>query len=85
VTEIRWDRWKSLQLKLTRGASFEDLFESKHIKSRGHPSRPNQQMAFYEYQGYVWVIPFVEQGNVKFLKTLYRSRKFTKLYRKGLL
>ena len=33
----------------------------------------------FEYKGYAWVVPFVEEDDYYFMKTLFPSRKFTKL------
>lgn len=38
---------------------------------------------FFERESYVWVIPFVVGENEIFLKTLYPSRKYTRLYKEG--
>lgn len=37
----------------------------------------------FEYRGYVWVVPYVADENEIFLKTLYPSRKYTTLHKKG--
>ncbi|PJC46521.1 MAG: hypothetical protein CO036_02400 [Candidatus Omnitrophica bacterium CG_4_9_14_0_2_um_filter_43_12] len=37
----------------------------------------------FKYKGYIWVVPYVEEKDYIFLKTLYPSRKFTKFYRGG--
>jgi hypothetical protein len=37
----------------------------------------------FEYKGKMWVVPFVDSEKERFLKTLYPSRKYTKLYEKG--
>ncbi len=34
---------------------------------------------FFEYRGYVWVVPCIEEIDYYFLKTLFPSRKYTKL------
>ena len=40
----------------------------------------------FEYRKYVWLVPFVQEENGDiFLKTLYPSRKYTKLYKEGKL
>jgi hypothetical protein len=36
----------------------------------------------FEYKNYVWLVPFVQNGDEMFLKTLYPSRKYTKVYKK---
>ena len=39
----------------------------------------------FEHKGYIWVAPFVETDEEIFLKTLFQSRKYTKLHKKGAL
>jgi len=85
MTLVRWNQFKNLHLKLTRGASFEELLQARRVATRNHPSKPGQKMMFCEHEGHIWVVPFVENEREVFLKTLYRSRKFTKLYKRGLL
>jgi hypothetical protein len=40
-------------------------------------------MMFYHYKNYVWVIPCVKEKECIFLKTMYPSRKYTRMYKKG--
>lgn len=80
----RWNSVKSARLKKTRGVSFEELLErGRLLEVRQHPSRVLQDIALFEYQGYVWVVPYVARGGERFLKTLYPSRKYTRLFREG--
>ena len=81
--EIQWDTLKNERLKKVRGASFEEILDSKYLGIWNHPSRPLQKVMLFEYKGYVWLVPFVRQGSEAFLKTLYRSRKYTKRYKRG--
>ena len=83
IREFRWNPLKSARLKKTRGASFEEIIESKLLGVKQHPIRPHQNIMFFEHKGYVWVVPYVMHGDEIFLKTLYPSRKHTRLYRKG--
>lgn len=83
MKEIRWSQLKSERLKRTRGVSFEEIIASKLIDIRKHPHNENQKMLVYKYKGYVWAVPYVIDGEVIFLKTIYPSRKLTKLYKKG--
>ena len=85
MKEVRWSLLKSERLKRTRGASFEELIRSRLVAIKQHPSRTYQQIMLFEYQGYIWIVPFVESGNEIFLKTLFPSRKYTQLYKKGRL
>ncbi len=83
---FRWSPFKSKWLLLSRGASFEDITENgRHLGSWRHPTRNNQHMMLFEYKEYIWVAPYILDETGVFLKTLYPSRKFTKLFRKGRL
>ena len=40
----------------------------------------------FEYKRYIWIVPYVinKSGDI-FLKTLFPSRKYTKMYKEGKL
>lgn len=80
---LKWNPVKNERLKKVRGASFEEIIGSKFIAGRKHPKHPDQYIFLFEYKGYIWVTPFVRDGMDLFLKTLYPSRKYTKLFWKG--
>lgn len=84
ISQFNWNPLKNEWLKLVRGVSFEEIVSSTLITLRNHPRLKNQQVMFFEYKGYVWVIPFVveERGRL-FLKTAYASRYYTRKYRRG--
>lgn len=83
VYTVRWNQTKSVRLKRIRGVSFEEIIQAKFLGTHDPFSRPNQRILIYEYKDYVWAVPFVyEEGSI-FLKTLYPSRKYKKLYKKG--
>jgi len=42
-------------------------------------------MILFEYRGYVWVTPCIVKGDDIFLKTLYPSRKYHKMFLEGRL
>jgi hypothetical protein len=69
-------------LKQTRGASFEDIIYSELIVVKGHPKRINQDIMLFKFKGYIWIVPYVEEKDYIFLKTLYPSRKYSRFYRK---
>jgi len=83
MKDIRWSQLKSERLKKTRGVSFEEILSSELIAVKAHPKRPGQNIMLFKYKGYIWIVPYVEEKDYIFLKTLYPSRKLTKLYRKG--
>ena len=83
---VRWNEEKNTKLKLIRKISFEDVEEAilngnfYHIQI--HPDQekyPNQKKLFIEIDNYIYVVPFVESDNEIFFKTIYPSRKDTKL------
>ena len=83
---LRWNPLKNEWLRITRGASFNDLTDhGKFIGIRNSPTRAHQEMMLFEYRGYIWIVPYVMDRTGKFLKTLYPSRKYTKLHRRGVL
>jgi len=83
MKEIRWNLLKSERLKRTRGVSFEEIVSSELIDVKRHPNREGQNIVLFKYRGYIWVVPYVEEKKYIFLKTLFPSRKYTKLYKKG--
>lgn len=83
MKDVRWSQLKSERLKKTRGASFEEIISAELIAVKSHPKRTDQNIMLFSLKGYIWIVPYVEEKGYIFLKTLYPSRKFTKLYRKG--
>ena len=83
MKELRWDLLKSERLKRTRGVSFEEILRSKLIAVKQHPQRGHQRLMLFEYRGYIWVVPCVETGGELFLKTLFPSRKYVKMHKRG--
>ena len=48
-----------------------------------HPNKaryPDQQILVVNINDYAYAVPFVEQGQERFLKTIVPSRKLTRLY-----
>ncbi len=80
--QIRWNLLKSERLKRTRGVSFEEILQAKLVAVFRHPARFQQSLMLFEYKRYIWVVPFVEDKAGRFLKTLFPSRKYTKIYLK---
>ena len=81
MREIRWSVVKSERLKRTRGVSFDELIQSKLVAIKKHPKREDQNIMLFEHKAYIWIVPYVENEDMIFLKTLYPSRKYTKLFR----
>lgn len=85
MKDVRWSALKSERLKRTRGAGFEDIMAAELIAVKRHHRREAQPIMLFRHKGYIWVVPYVEEKDYIFLKTLYPSRKYTKLYKKGVL
>jgi len=84
---FRWSPEKNEQLQLDRGISFENMVVA--IESGGlldilaHPNLakyPNQKVLVVASDGYVYLVPFVEEDDHFFLKTAIPSRKATRDY-----
>jgi uncharacterized DUF497 family protein len=84
---IRWSPEKNLELKRERGVSFEEILSA--IEQGGllltleHPNKqryPNQRIWVVSLKGYAHMVPFVENDEEVFLKTIMPSRKATKQY-----
>lgn len=80
---IRWDPAKNIELQKTRHISFELLLNARFIGLEDHRKKEYQKLMLFEYNHYVWVVPFVEDKDHFFLKTAFPSRKHTKQYLKG--
>lgn len=82
-----WDENKNILLKETRNISFEEVMLSiannKLLEIVEHPDKqkyPNQKMFIVEIREYACIVPFVEDNDKYFLKTIYPSREATKKY-----
>lgn len=82
-----WSDEKNERLKQERGVSFEDVVF--HLARGGlldviaHPNQrryPGQRIFIVNVEGYACLVPFVEDDEVIFLKTIIPSRKATKQY-----
>jgi len=84
-----WDVGKNEMLKNEREVSFEDTIEEiisgELIDIMEHPNKkkyPNQKFYIVNLRGYVYMIPYVENDQKIFLKTIFPSRKMTEIYKK---
>lgn len=82
-----WDKEKNALLKIERGVSFEDVLEAIHeggvLDDLDHPNKkryPNQRIMVLNIEDYVYYVPYIEDNEKIFFKTLYPSRKATKKY-----
>lgn len=87
MLKYSWNKKKNELLKEVRGISFEQIVDAinnnKVIVELGHTNPhkyKNQKLMILVINNYVYCVPFVEKDNVRFLKTIYASRKYKKLY-----
>jgi hypothetical protein len=83
---IYWDDAKNIKLKAERGFGFEAIviaMERGHLlASREHPNYVHQRVFEVELDGYVVVVPYVEDDEKIFLKTAFYSRKANKRHQR---
>lgn len=82
-----WNMEKNESLIKERGVSFERVVQyignEQVLDVVKHPNAskyPNQYMFILEIDHYVYLVPFVENDNEIFLKTIIPSRKATRKY-----
>lgn len=82
-----WNKDKNIELKKVRDVSFEEVIF--HIQNGDlldvleHPNKtkyPNQKIFVLAINEYVYYVPFVENEDSYFLKTIIPSRKLLKAY-----
>lgn len=84
--KIDFNNDKNLLLKETRGICFDDVAglirEGKTLANINHKSRVNQRIFIIKFKGYVYSVPYTldRKRKIVFLKTVYPSRDFTKVY-----
>ena len=84
---FRWNHEKNEALKIERGISFEEMVLAIEVDGLldelRHPNPekyPNQSVLVVALDGYVYLIPYVEEPDYYFLKTVIPSRKATRDY-----
>ena len=87
MKQFRWNHQKNAELKSEREISFEQIVLA--IEGEGlldtirHPNLemyPNQYVFVVAFESYVYLVPFVEEAEFFFLKTIIPSRKATRDY-----
>lgn len=87
MKRFRWNPEMNDALKADRGLCFEAITVA--VESGGlldildHPNRikyPKQRVLVVTFDSYVYLVPFVEEQEHYFLKTIIPSRKATREY-----
>ena len=84
---FNWSDEKNQQLIADRGLSFEDIVyyiqQGQLLDDLRNPNQekyPNQRIFIIEVNSYAYLVPYVENDEEIFLKTIIPSRKATKQY-----
>ena len=87
--KINWNEGKNKLLKETRNVSFEqvedEILNNRVLKDFKHPNQEkykNQSIIIVEIDGYICQVPAVKTKDELFLKTIFKSRKYNKIYKK---
>ncbi len=85
---FEWNEEKNILLHKERNISFEDvvfaLKNDKLLEIILSPTHEGQKCFVVNINDYAYVIPYVKVHDEKlFLKTIYASRKYTKIFLKG--
>jgi hypothetical protein len=87
VKNINWNTEKSVALKASRGICFEDMVffieRGEILDDYLHPNQkayPGQRIMVIGVANYAYLVPYVENEEELFLKTIIPSRKATQLY-----
>jgi uncharacterized DUF497 family protein len=85
VKPFRWGAEKNAELQAERGIGFEQVVVAVEagglldVVSHPNPTRyPNQRVMVVAWDGYAYLVPFVEEADHYFLKTVIPSRKATR-------
>lgn len=87
MKSINWSTEKSQELKESRGICFEDVVfyieRGDILDDFLHPNQkayPGQRIMVINVANYAYLIPYVENEEELFLKTIIPSRKATQQY-----
>ena len=87
MKSFNWDAEKNKQLKKQRGVCFEQVVfaieEEKLLDILEHPDSvkyEGQRLYVVEIDNYAYIVPFEDQGDERLLKTIFPSRKYTRIY-----
>ena len=87
MKRINWNTEKSLELKESRGICFEDVVyyieKGNILHDYEHPNQKRysgQRIMVIGINNYAYLVPYVEDDEEIFLKTVLPSRKATEIY-----
>jgi uncharacterized DUF497 family protein len=81
--QFAFDPEKNELLRQERGITFPMIIEAiaekgvlLNIENPNRDKYPNQKVLVVELDGYAYCVPYVINGDIWFLKTIYPSRQF---------
>ena len=84
---FRWNHDKNEVLKIERSISFEEIALAIEadglvdtLRHANTEKYPGQSVLVVAYDGYVYLVPYIEEPDYYFLKTVIPSRKATRDY-----
>lgn len=87
MKSINWSTEKSIALKASRGICFEDVVfyieRGDILEDYLHPNQqayPGQRIMVINIADYAYLVPYIENDEELFLKTIIPSRKATQRY-----
>jgi len=87
MKSINWNTEKSMVLKASRGICFEDVVfhieRGDILDDYSHPNQqeyPEQRIMVIAFDNYAYLVPYLENEEELFLKTIIPSRKATRRY-----
>ena len=87
MKDLNWNSEKSVVLKASRGIGFEDVVfyieRGDILDDYLHPNQqayPGQRIMVIVIANYAYLVPYVENEEELFLKTIIPSRKATQRY-----
>ena len=87
MNTFRWNNDKNEKLRNDRGICFEQVVilmeRGEILDTIEHPNQkkyPGQKIAIVVIEDYVYLVPYVENNDEIFLKTMIPSRKATNKY-----
>ena len=85
--KIQWNQAKDAELRTNPSRGGIGLAECAAAIENGqilddipNEKRPNQRLMIIEINAYAYVVPYVNDGGVMFLKTMFPSRNHTARY-----
>jgi hypothetical protein len=88
--ELAWNPAKDDELLARYGVGFKEvaaaLRDRRLLANAPHfnvQKYPHQKMLVIEIDNYAWVVPYVQDSGIAFLKTMYPSRQYTAIYLQG--